>query len=61
MLGAAWRKSSYSAYNGNCAEVAALPDGGVGVRDSKDTAGPVLVFGPAAWREFTGRVKGSEG
>lgn len=60
MLGGAWRKSSWSAYNGNCAEVAALPDGKVGVRDSKDP-GPVLAFAPAAWREFTGRVKGGEG
>ncbi|GAA3751016.1 hypothetical protein GCM10022225_39240 [Plantactinospora mayteni] len=26
--------------------------GVVAVRDSKDPAGPVLTFGPAAWRAF---------
>jgi Domain of unknown function (DUF397) len=36
-----WRKSSYSSdQGGNCGEVADLPDGGRGVRDSKDPAGP---------------------
>jgi hypothetical protein len=31
-----WRKSSYSANgNGDCVELAVLPDGQVGIRDSK--------------------------
>ena len=35
-----------------CVEVADnLPDV-VGVRDSKDPTGPMLVFAPAAWRAF---------
>jgi hypothetical protein len=51
----AWRKSSYSGDATNCVEVAR--DGQlVGVRDSKDTAGPHLVFGPTAWSGFLRRT-----
>jgi hypothetical protein len=32
-------------------EVAETPDA-IGVRDSKDPTGPVLVFAPNAWRAF---------
>jgi len=47
----AWRKSSASGANGGCAEVG--QDGAVvGVRDSQDPGGPVLVFGPVAWVAF---------
>ena len=46
-----WRKSSHSNFSGNCAEVG--QDGTVvGVRDSQDRDGPVLVFGPVAWVAF---------
>jgi hypothetical protein len=38
-----WRKSSYSD-NGKCVELAALADGLIGVRDSKNPEGPVLTF-----------------
>ena len=44
--GSYWIKSSLSYANGNCVEVASLPEGGIGVRDSKDSAGPVLRFTP---------------
>jgi hypothetical protein len=48
---AAWRKSSAGMSNGHCAEVG--QDGTVvGVRDSQDPGGPVLVFGPVAWVAF---------
>ena len=37
-----WRKSGHSFSNGNCVEVAVLPSGKVGLRDSQDPDGPVL-------------------
>jgi hypothetical protein len=52
-----WRKSSFSGGGGsNCVEVA---DAGqaIGVRDSKDTLGPVLFFGQHAWCQFAAKVK----
>lgn len=51
-LGAAvWRKSSYSANNGACVEVAFVA-GGVATRDSKVPTGPALRFGSAQWGRF---------
>ena len=47
-----WRKSSHSGDEGACVEMASLPEA-VAIRDSKDPAGPVLVFSPAAWAAFT--------
>ncbi|MGW7349887.1 DUF397 domain-containing protein [Streptomyces sp. NPDC054784] len=37
-----WVRSSYSGNSGNCVEVAALPEGGRLLRDSKDPHGPRL-------------------
>jgi hypothetical protein len=51
-----WRKSTRSD-DGNCVEMARADDGTVGLRDSKDTAGPVLEFSPAAWRKFTDDIQ----
>ncbi|MFK3983868.1 DUF397 domain-containing protein [Micromonospora sp. NPDC050397] len=49
---AVWRKSSRSGANdSNCVEVAGLAEV-VGVRDSKDVVGPVLVFAPSSWSRF---------
>jgi len=55
-----WVKSSLSFANGDCVEVATLPDGGIGVRDSKDATGPVLRFTPSEWRAFVGGVRNGE-
>lgn len=53
-----WRKSSWSAYNGNCVEVAELSPQLIGVRDTKDAGfGPVLAFEHVAWRSFLDDVK----
>jgi hypothetical protein len=48
---AAWRTSSYSNIGGECVEVATA-GGIVGIRDTRDRAGAVLAFSPAAWRRF---------
>lgn len=45
-------KSSYSSGNGECVEVARNIPGTVAVRDSKTSAGPVIVIAPAAWDVF---------
>ena len=55
-----WIKSSFSLAQGSCVEVASLPDGGVGVRDSKDPSGPVLRFTPDEWHAFLGGARNGE-
>ncbi|MFG1801069.1 DUF397 domain-containing protein [Micromonospora carbonacea] len=57
LTGAVWRKSTRSNNGGNCVEVADnLPDV-VGLRDSKDAAGPVLTFAASSWAAFIEDVK----
>ncbi|GIH90906.1 DUF397 domain-containing protein [Planobispora siamensis] len=60
IAGATWKKSARSAANGQCVEVARLSDGKVGVRDSKNQQGPVLIFTPGEWDAFVGGVKDGE-
>jgi hypothetical protein len=55
-----WVKSSLSFANGQCVEVAGLPDGKVGVRHSKDATGPVLRFTREEWAAFVGGVNNGE-
>jgi Domain of unknown function (DUF397) len=55
-----FRKSSYSAQEGECVEIANLPDGGRAVRDSKDPDGPILRFAGSEWRAFIAGVKDGE-
>ena len=55
-----WVKSSLSLANGNCVEVAGLADGEIGVRNSRDSAGPVLRFTPDEWHAFLGGVQNGE-
>ncbi len=54
-----WIKSSYSANEGECVEVATMPNG-TAVRDSKDPSGPVLRFSDDAWRAFIRGAKSVE-
>ena len=55
-----WIKSSLSFSNGNCVEVASLPHGEIGVRDSKDSQGPVLRFTSSEWHAFLKGVRNGE-
>jgi len=56
----AWRKSTYSANDVKCVEVADLPNGHRAVRDSKDPGGAALMFTTPAWSAFTAGVKSGE-
>ncbi|MEI5102437.1 DUF397 domain-containing protein [Streptomyces sp. PmtG] len=53
---ARWRRSSRSNGMNNCVETAPLGSGPLAglcaVRDSKDTAGPAVLFSPTAWEDF---------
>lgn len=61
-----WMKSSYSSQdNGNCVETtvrseAVAKSGLVGIRDSKDKAGPALVVPAIAWSSFVGLVRSDD-
>jgi hypothetical protein len=52
-----WVKSSLSFSNGNCVEVTELPGGTIGVRNSRDPAGPVLRFTREEWDAFLGGAR----
>ena len=56
--GPRWKKSSWSAGNGSCVEVADL-DHAVGVRNSRDNSAghPMLTFSPADWEAFIADVQ----
>jgi hypothetical protein len=59
----AWRKSSFSGGNGGadgCVEVAALPGGGIAVRDTKDRSRPSHLHSAPAWRDFLAGVRAGE-
>jgi len=58
--GSNWVKSSLSFSNGNCVEVASLPDNKIGVRNSRDSEGPVLRFTPDEWHAFLGGARNGE-
>lgn len=64
LSGVIWVKSSYSGGNeGQCVEFApgiSATAGVVPVRDSKNPAGPALVFSADAWGSFTTAVRTGE-
>ena len=41
---AIWRKSRRSNSQGNCVELARLPDGLIAARNSRDPGGPALIY-----------------
>ena len=55
-----WVKSSLSFANGNCVEVTSLLDGTIGLRNSRDSEGPVLRFTPDEWHAFLGGARKGE-
>lgn len=56
-----WRTSSFSGDNGNsCVEVAMVPGGGVGVRDTKDRALVAHRYSDRAWAAFLAGVRVGE-
>jgi hypothetical protein len=57
---AVWQKSTRSGPNcDNCVEVAFV-DGAIAVRDSKNPAGPALIFTSDEWDAFVGGAKDGE-
>ncbi|MFG3659165.1 DUF397 domain-containing protein [Streptomyces sp. NPDC047706] len=59
-LDARWTKSRHSNAEGNCVEVAALVDGGVALRNSRDPDGPALVYTAAELAAFLAGAKEGE-
>ncbi|AWE52392.1 DUF397 domain-containing protein [Streptomyces nigra] len=59
-LGVRWIKSRHSNAEGNCVEVAALADGRVALRNSRDPDGPALVYTPGEISAFLAGAKDGE-
>jgi hypothetical protein len=59
-LDARWIKSRHSNAEGNCVEFAALADGAVAIRNSRDPDGPALVCTPAEVTAFLAGAKDGE-
>jgi hypothetical protein len=59
--GVRWLRSSYSTGANNCVETARPASGPcaglLDERDSKDPAGPALLFSPESWADFTAAVR----
>ncbi len=57
---ARWRTSSFSNNNGNCVEVAPLPDGRVAVRNSNHPEDGVVLFTRAEMQAWISGAKAGE-
>ncbi|MET8945187.1 DUF397 domain-containing protein [Streptomyces sp. NPDC004542] len=59
--GVRWLRSSYSTGANNCVETARPRSGPrtglLAVRDSKDPAGPALLFSPGSWAGFLAALR----
>lgn len=54
-----WRKAQRSVNNGECVELART-GGMIAIRDSKNPAGPVLMYTHAEWHAFLDGAKKGE-
>lgn len=52
-----WRKSSYSANNDNCVEVADMPSGDAAIRDTQNRPLGHISFPAAEWSAFLADLK----
>lgn len=54
-----WKKSSWSAGNGSCVEIADMPGGAVAVRNSRDSSPghSMLIFDSEEWSSFVADVQ----
>lgn len=57
---AEWRKSTRSGPNNDACVEVALVAGAIAVRDSRDPAGPALIFTQAEWDAFVAGAKDGE-
>ncbi|MBF6204313.1 DUF397 domain-containing protein [Streptomyces gardneri] len=57
LSGSKWFKSTRSSAGNECVEIAHLDGGRVGVRDSKNPGGGVLVFAPSEWDAFLAEAR----
>jgi Domain of unknown function (DUF397) len=55
-----WRKSSFSGNNGDCVELAPLPDGRIAVRNSNAPDAGTLLFTRAELRAWVRGTKSGE-
>ena len=60
LQGVTWIRSQHSGIEGNCVEMAALPGGGVALRNSRDPEGPALVYTCAEVVAFLAGVRDGE-